>query len=133
MSDQPEKLGPLRETGKLNAFLTMVVDQAIQLAKSDEEAGRNPTDLAQRIAIGIIQGRALECRHHSGKLIIDMNQFLMRFRPAEQAAARAAAMAISIHLRERSHKLEQLGLLVAKSPWPPTGEETVEDSRMELV
>lgn len=106
----------------LNAFMTMVVDQAIQLAKTDEEANRRPTELAQRIAIGMIQARSQECRHFAGKLLIDGHRFLERFPPGPMREGAAQMMAaLSVHQRERSKKLEDLGNKLVK--WPPTGED----------
>jgi hypothetical protein len=111
----------------------MIVDQAIQLAKSDEEAGRNPTELAQRIAIGIVQGRALECRTLAGQLLINGHRVTNQFPPGPgRAAAAAVVSSLSVQQRERSHRLEQLGLKLAKI-WPPDDGEDFEESIVQTL
>ncbi len=59
----------------------------------------------QRIAICLIQARALECRTLAGELAVAGNEY----------AVMIAAMCM-----DRSHKLEKLGLEYAKA-WPPAG------------
>lgn len=107
----------------LNAFMTIVVDQAIQLAKSDEEADRRPTELAQRIACGMLQARALECRTFAGSLLIHGHEVVQQFPPGPmREAARKIVLALHDQQRDRSRKLEQIGIKLATT-WPPTGED----------
>lgn len=69
----------------------------------------HPSVLEQRIAIGLIQSRALECRHWADVLI--------REHPNDPIA-----IALARHLARRSHKLEQLGLdLCKEGVWPIKG------------
>jgi hypothetical protein len=116
---------------QLSAFLTMMMDQATELAKDDETAQRPPSTLEQRICIGMIQARALECRHTAGSLLIYGQRVVQRFPLNQRAAVGQAITAISVQLRERSHKLEKLGMDLARK-WPPE-EDNFEESRLELV
>ena len=107
----------------MNAFMVTLVDQAIQLAKSDEEANRNPTILAQRIAIGMLQARALECRTFAGLLLINGHHIVNQFPVGPmREAVRKIALALHDQQRERSRKLEAMALKLA-TLWPPTGDD----------
>lgn len=106
---------------QLSAFLTIMLDQAIQLAKDDEAAERGvPSTLEQRICIGLVQARALELRTVAGTILL------------KGLGANPMALKLSMAMRERSHKLEQLGLALAKH-WPPTPDDFPMEPWVELM
>lgn len=97
----------------MTAFEKWVTEFAASLEKEDAEADP-PRDmqstLVQRIAIGLVQSRAAECRHISGELLLR--------NPGSQLAG-----ILSLRLSDRSHKLEQIALeMCTKYPpdTPPT-------------
>jgi hypothetical protein len=69
------------------------------------DCGFYPSVLEQRIAIGILQARALECRHWADVLLT-------------QHRDHPIAVKLARHLAVRSQKLEKLGLDLCKV-WPP--------------
>lgn len=111
----------------INAFLAMMVEQAITFAKNDETGERGASLLEQRICIGLVQARALECRTLAGMLLIGGAA-------SQQGPAGKMAMMISMKMRERSHRLEMMGMKLAEC-WPPTGEDFApgDDPRVELM
>jgi hypothetical protein len=83
---------------------------AAALAADDSQVERPvATTLEQRIAIGVIQARALECRHQAGEIAlrIGLNQPFFRMYHSQ--------------LIERSHRLEQFGVQMARQ-YPPVDE-----------
>lgn len=80
---------------KLPALELWALDTARQLAPSLEGIDR------LRLAIGLIQARAQECRHISGELTIG-------------SAQSPAARALAIHCYDRSAKLEEFGCAMAE-------------------
>lgn len=86
---------------KMTAFDVWLKTMVAALAPDCPE----DTALAQRIAIGLIQARVLECRTLAGELNVS----------GDPHARMIAAMCM-----DRSHKLEKLGLEYAKN-WPPAG------------
>lgn len=107
--------------------LAMIVTTAAALAKDPVHAihchntnmvapcdcGFIPSTLEQRIAIGLLQARALECRHWSGKLLVGFpgNPF---------------AQQLSKHLSDRSHGLEMMGLKMCRE-YPPGEQQDVQE------
>lgn len=67
--------------------------------------GYVPSTLEQRIAIGLVEARAIECRYWSTKLL---SKFL----------GEVWAVWLSKHLDERARKLGVVGLSMCKT-WPP--------------
>ena len=97
---------------KISAIVEMSLQIAADIAKDDEAAERGvETTLEQRICVAMIQARALEARTQAGFLLIK------QVGAGEPAAARMAQL-ISVALRDRSTKLEQIAMDLAKN-WPP--------------
>lgn len=90
-----------------SALVEILVGDALNLpldptSAEMEEAKR---ELSQRIAAGLVQARALECRHLAGELIVN--------NPSHPIIASVAR-----ECWERSHKLEAIAMQFAKE-WPP--------------
>lgn len=87
-----------------------LIENATELAKDDAAAERTtPTTLEQRIAIGLVQARALECRHLAGQLQIYGLTRIPQIR------------ALWAYYIDRSSKLEAIGLEMCEK-YPPDHE-----------
>lgn len=80
------------------------------------DCGYHPSTLEQRIAIGLMQARALECRFWAGKLQVNF--------PTNPFAVWLAGQ-----LMDRSHKLETVGLAMCRV-YPPETDTKVEQPPM---
>src|SRR5579872_843117 len=83
-------------------------EMAAAIAQDDESFGRQiTTTLEQRIAVGLMQARAAECRSLAGDLqisgLIQQHKFIH---------------AMWARLLDRSSDLEQMGLKMCET-WPP--------------
>lgn len=96
----------------MTAIETWVTTLAAELAKDDAAAERQyTTTLEQRLAIGLIQARALECRHHAGQLRLESTN------PMLPMLQQTALLTVANRLLDRSHKLEQISLgMIEKYP-----------------
>lgn len=102
-------------------FLRWLTDMARNTAADDEPAGRNlPTTLEQRIAVGLVQARALECRELANQLLVAgltrMPHFHMMY----------------AKLLDKSSEYERMGLKMCET-WPPMPEEPQPRKLVELA
>ncbi len=103
----------------LEAWLVQIVEVAVGHTPDEtappyvaEDRHKSWAALEQRVAILLVQARALECRHLAGELAVG-------------GANHPVAVQIMEALWDRSHKLEAIGLMLAKQ-WPPVdGNETL--------
>ncbi len=105
-------------TPQLAKWLT---EMASNIAAEDEPAGRPiETALEQRIAVGLLQARAAECRALAGELQIS------------GATRNQVVRMMWAKLLDRSSALEKLGLELCET-WPPLCEEQPKPKLVELV
>lgn len=112
-----------------STFIAWVKDTAAAIAKDPEHAegctgtdmtekcycGFIPSTREQRLAIALVQARALECRDRATELQI------------RGYTQNPLVQAIFAKLWERSHNLEKLGLLLCDQ-YPPPDDATPENS-----
>lgn len=114
------------ESKPLAALIEIAVKTAAAIC--DDTIERRPAPMEQRVAIALVQARALECRTFAGLLLINGHRYTQKFPPgpAKDAAEYLIAQ-LSVQQRERSKRLEDMAMQLAKQ-WPPRGEDFEEPS-----
>lgn len=89
----------------MTALETWLQQMVAVIAGNPADDAADPT-LAQRVAVALVQARALECRHLAGELLIG-------------GAGNPVALQIAQACTDRSRKLEAIGMQLAQPEgWP---------------
>ena len=97
------------ESKPLAALIEIAVKTAAAIC--DDTIERRPAPMEQRVAIALVQARALECRTFAGLLLINGHRYTQKFPPgpAKEAAEYLIAQ-LSVQQRERSKRLEDMAM-----------------------
>jgi len=76
---------------------------------TEDNLARICAELERRLAIGLVQARAMEARHINGETTVIAMQ-------AKSSLVQTVAMTIATQCMNRSHALEQIGMEMANAP-----------------